>query len=344
MSGPLGTSGGGAAGVTSVTAGNGITVTGTTTPTIAASLAAGTGIGISGTTTLSISNSGVTALAGTGISVSAATGSVTVTPTYAAPTALTIGGTVVTGAAASVANSAHAHAMPGSAVAGASAVGDTAATGSATTVALSDHRHSREAFGTPVVVNGQTTALATGSLTTLARADHVHTVSNVPVLLASATLTSAAISYTFSSIPQTYKHLELSYMGKSVHNISNDPDLMYLLFNGDTAANYRSSFSPSTPRTSLPVIGLINSGTSFLSSQPCEGTIRIYHYANTTNGWYKQAINTWNYEAGFATGSAYTAVWYESWDITNTAISTVTINLVRANWAAGTQFALYGYP
>ena len=167
---------------------------------------------------------------------------------------------------------------------------------------------------------------------------------NVPVLLASTTLGSAAASYTFSSIPQTYKHLELSYMGKSVYNSSNDPDLMYLIFNGDTAANYRSTFGPSTPRTSLPVVGLINSGTSFLSSQPCEGTIRIYHYANTTNGWYKQAINTWNYEAGFATGSAYTAVWYESWDITNTAISTVTISMVRANWAAGTQFALYGYP
>jgi|GEM_PF-6486191 len=243
MSGPLGTSGGGAAGVTSVTAGNGITVTGTTTPTIAASIAAGTGVSIAGTTTLTVSatgvnsvsagtgisvsgttaltvsatgvnsvsagtgisvsgttaltvsatgvnsivagtaisvsgtttmtvtNTGVTALAGTGISVSAATGSVTVTPTYAAPTALTIGGTVVTGAAASVANSAHVHAMPGSATAGASAVGDTAATGTASTVALSDHRHSREAFGTPVALSGSVSA---GSATTVTRSDHQH--------------------------------------------------------------------------------------------------------------------------------------------------------------------------
>jgi len=61
-------------------------------------------------------------------------------------------------------------------------------------------------FGTPVVVNGQTTSLATGSLTTLARADHVHTMSNVPVLLASSTLGSAAASITFSSIPQGYPH------------------------------------------------------------------------------------------------------------------------------------------
>ena len=66
--------------MTSVTAGNGITVTGTTTPTIAASIAAGTGIGISGTTTLTVENTGVTSIvAGTGISVSGATGAVTVT-------------------------------------------------------------------------------------------------------------------------------------------------------------------------------------------------------------------------------------------------------------------------
>ena len=427
MTGVLGTSGGGAAGVTSVTAGNGITVTGTTTPTIAASLAAGTGVSIAGTTTLTVSatgvnsvsagtgisvsgttsltvsatgvnsvsagtgisvsgstsltvtNTGVTSLvAGTNVSVSGATGAVTVNapafgttitastiggtaaagtsttvaredhkhafPAGAAPSSLLVASTQATGTSASPALADHVHAMPGSAVAGASAVGDTAATGSATTVALSDHRHSREAFGTPVVVNGQTTSLATGSLTTLARADHVHTVSNVPVLLASTTLTSGAISYSFTSIPSTYKHLELSYMGKSVHSSSNDPDLMYLQFNGDTGANYRSSFGPSTPRTSSPIVGLINSATSFLSSQPCEGTIRIYHYANTTNGWYKQAINTWNYEAGFSAGSAYTAVWYESWDITNTAISTVTINLIRANWAVGTHFSLYGIP
>jgi len=229
MPGPLGTSGGSAAGVTSVTAGNGITVTGTTTPTIAASIAAGTGVSIAGTTTLTVSatgvnsivagtaisvsgtttmtvnNTGVTSLAGTGISVSAATGSVTVTPTYAAPTALTIGGTVVTGAAASVANSAHVHAMPGSAIAGASAVGDTAATGTATTVALSDHRHSREAFGTPGAVTGGATA-ASGSATTLARSDHVHSTAS----LITTTQTAAQAITSSGAKTATYTALSVS--------------------------------------------------------------------------------------------------------------------------------------
>jgi polygalacturonase len=72
----------GSTGVQSITAGNGITVEGTTTPTISASVAAGTGIGIAGTTTLTVSNTGVTSIvAGTGISVSSATGAVTVNAT-----------------------------------------------------------------------------------------------------------------------------------------------------------------------------------------------------------------------------------------------------------------------
>ena len=255
-----------ATGVNSVSGGTGISVSGTTSLTVtntgvtnlagtgvtvsastgavtitAPVVAGGTGISVSGsqTTSLTVTNTGVTALAGTGISVSAATGSVTVTPTYAAPTALTIGGTAVTGAASSVANSAHVHAMPGSAVAGASAVGDTAATGSATTVALSDHRHSREAFGTPVVVNGQTTALATGSLTTLARADHVHTMSNAWVRIASVTTASSATSITFSSIPQTYNFLRLMLHARSQSVYSLTAGV--LRFNGDTGSNYYSA-------------------------------------------------------------------------------------------------------
>ena len=338
MSGPLGTSGGGAAGVTSVTAGNGITVTGTTTPTIAASLAAGTGIGISGTTTLTVTNSGVTALAGTGISVSAATGSVTVTPTYAAPTALTIGGTVVTGAAASVSNSAHVHAMPGSAVAGASAVGDTAATGSATTVALSDHRHSREAFGTPVVVNGQTTSLATGSLTTLARADHVHTVSNVPVLLASTTLGTAAASITFSSIPQGYTHLYIVTHCRSLATGGPIEEMM-LRLNGDTGSNY---YKDSTAMTYWSFIG--NTASTFSTLTFGTVTMTISNYSNTI-GAYRKVMTGLGVMANSTTAHNSGATFpYGLW-LTTSAITSLSVTPVTTtNLAVGSAVALYGMP
>ena len=89
--------GGGGGGVQSLTAGNGISVSGTTTPTVSASLAAGTGIGISGTTTLSVSNLGVTSLAGTGVTVSASTGAVTITaPVVAGGTGISVSGSQTT--------------------------------------------------------------------------------------------------------------------------------------------------------------------------------------------------------------------------------------------------------
>jgi hypothetical protein len=339
MSGPLGTSGGGAAGVTSVTAGNGITVTGTTTPTIAASIAAGTGVSIAGTTTLTVNNTGVTSLAGTGISVSAATGSVTVTPTYAAPTALTIGGTVVTGAAASVANSAHVHAMPGSATAGASAVGDTAATGSASTVALSDHRHSREAFGTPIVVNGQSTALATGSLTTLARADHVHTMSNVPVLLASTTVSSAVSSVTFSSIPQTYSHLWLLSRGRSSSVVV--VDYMVCVFNGDVIWS-NSNYVANQATNSYANIAPIHGTTNVFASRAGMSVTYIFGYSGSDYKYIQSAGQYMNGTTGYPnTGGFYTGEVYMS----TTAITSMQfISTNGGNFLTGTTFRLYGMP
>ena len=329
-----------ATGVNSVSAGTGISVSGTTALTVSAtgvnSVSAGAGISVSGSTSLTVTNTGVTALAGTGISVSAATGSVTVTPTYAAPTALTIGGTVATGAAASVANSAHVHAMPGSAVAGASAVGDTAATGSATTLALSDHRHSREAFGTPVVVNGQTTALATGSLTTLARADHVHTVSNVPVLLASTTLASDTASYTFSSISSAYTHLELRSAARS--DIASATDFISTRFNGDTGSNYRTVTDALTTRNYLMAI---HGATNGYANHLAPSVLIINKYQSTT---YKHLLGVWAANLDTTMSNLGNGNWHGVW-MNNSAITSITIAPANGtNFKSGSTFQLYGYP
>ena len=425
MSGPLGTSGGGAAGVTSVTAGNGITVTGTTTPTIAASLAAGTGVSIAGSTTLTVTNTGVTSLAGTGVTVSASTGLVTITApvvaggtgisvsgsqttslsitntgvtslvagtnvsvsgatgavTVNAPafgttiTASTIGGTAAAGTSATVARedhkhafpagaapasllvastqatgtstapalADHVHAMPGSAVAGASAVGDTAATGSATTVALSDHRHSREAFGTPVVVNGQTTALATGSLTTLARADHVHTVSNVPVLLASTTLGSDAASISISSIPQTYQSLQIRFTLKSTVT-GGAAEEGYLRFNGDSTSNYVGAYSMGATLSSAILLRYISTASVSPSASFSTGDLLIQNYANTTGSIRKAVLGTVTYNTN--TTNNEIAPWFTNgqW-LSSSPITSLVVSMSSGfNMKAGSIVQLYGLP
>ena len=375
-----------ATGVQSLTAGNGITVSGTTTPTVSASLAAGTGIGISGTTTLSVSNTGVTSLAGTGISVSASTGAVTITapvvaggtgitvagsqttslsisntgvtsivagtnvsvsgatgavtvnaPAYGTTiTASTIGGTAAAGTSTGVAREDHKHAFPAGATAGASAVGDTAATGTATTVALSDHRHSREAFGTPVVVDGQTTTLATGSLTTLARADHVHTVTNAWVRIGLVTTASSATSIAFSSIPQSYKFLRLLLYARtqSVYSLTAG----VLRFNGDTGSNYYSGDLGTASQTYIR--GALFSGPATYDANIASiSDVLIAGYSSTlyTKPVYAHwgAQNNTTSTASFAYASFY-AIWRST-----AAISSVTITMDSAEaFANGTTAVL----
>jgi hypothetical protein len=282
---------------------------------------------------MTVNNTGVTALAGTGISVSAATGSVTVTPTYAAPTALAIDSTVVTGAAASVANSAHVHAMPGSATAGASAVGDTAATGTATTVALSDHRHSREAFGTPIVVNGQTTALATGSLTTLARADHVHTLSNVPTLLASTTLSSAAATISLTSIPQTFTNLLIIANLNSAYSSASVG--VYIRANSDAGSNY---YNGATAYTGYPLFS-ITAATNFIP-QPSLLRIHINNYSSTSSK--KYAYHSLVYNNSTSSINLSYNLNHSMWNNSAAITRLDAVQDVGGNFLTGSRIDVYG--
>ena len=380
MTGVLGTSGGGAAGVTSVTAGNGITVTGTTTLTVSAtgvnSVSAGTGISVSGSTSLTVTNTGVTSLvAGTNVSVSGATGTVTVNapafgttitastiggtaaagtstsvaredhkhafPAGAAPASLLVASTQVTGTSASPALADHVHAMPGSAVAGASAVGDTAATGSATTISRSDHKHSREAFGTPIAVTGGATA-ASGSATTIARSDHVHSTASMPVLLASTTLGSAAASYTFSSIPQTYTHLKLYFSTKSTTSGTLDYAGIYLNTDGLSTLKYANNYSTNGLNNYFDVCPFHGAG-----NKVAYHTIGYCTFENYTSLNYKPILANALYNSTATASPSYSISGHtvsQLW-LDTTAISAVKILLTSgANLAAGSQFWLYGYP
>jgi hypothetical protein len=323
-----------------------------------------------------VSNTGVTSIvAGTNVSVSGATGAVTVNapaygttitastiggtaaagtstgvaredhkhafPAGAAPSALTVSSTQATGTSTAPALADHVHAMPGSAIAGASAVGDTAATGTATTVALSDHRHSREAFGTPGAVTGGATA-ASGSASTLARSDHVHSTASMPVLLASTTLSSTTAEFTWSSISSSYSSLYILFgariTGSSGAFVSVDAQ-----FNGDTGANYCDDWGSPTFTATKMWIGLAHSTANSSTATSCN-TVTILH-ANAARykaigGLYSVNNSTTSGSWGGLTGALNFRVWQ----------STATISSIRIfnrdawSFASGSTFQLYGYP
>lgn len=327
-----------------VTGGTGISVSGsgTTSLTVSAtgvqSLTAGTGISVSGTTTPTVTNSGVTSIvAGTNVTVSGATGAVTVNaPGFATPGSSAIGDTATAGTATTVSRSDHVHGREAAGTPGASAVGDTASAGSATTVARSDHRHSREAFGTPVNLDASVTSLSAGSLTTVARADHIHTLSKVPVLLASTTLTTSTQYVTFSSIPQTYTDLILIY-GVRLATASTYAGYQCLItVNGDTAANYT-------------YYGLVNGlyagqahGATNYVTCPSANEVRFFNYSTTDQ--HKQVNATsagWNN----STTAYNSANWSGNYTwLSNSAITSIRIagSWAGDNMAAKSYFRLYG--
>ena len=254
-------------------------------------------------------------------------------PGSAVAGASAVGDTAATGSATTVALSDHRHSREAFAVAGASAVGDTAATGTATTISRSDHKHGREAFGTPVVVNGQTTSLATGSLTTLARADHVHTVSNVPVLLASTTLGSAAASVTVSSIPGTSDTLWVQVICKST--VATWQDSWNLRINGDTGSNY---YWNGSSVTSVPLANCV--GSTFASSSPpfVSADMWISNYTSSSRKAFHSRCLTSSDSSFNLTINQYGGLWTST-----AAVTSLTFIMQGGNFAVGSSVLVWGY-
>ena len=192
-------------------------------------------------------------------------------------------------------------------------------------------------FGTPGAVTGGATA-ASGSATTIARSDHVHSTASMPVLLASATLTSAAASYTFSSIPSGYSNIELvSAMRTS--STSQTEQWSAVTLNSDSAANYLNQAGGAT---TYLYNGVAPCATNGLATSVGVGRLFIINYANTS--WYKstQLIYGNNSGSGISLGSWSPpfGVWKSTAAVTSITIATT----LGDNFLTNTTFRLYGYP
>lgn len=156
--------------------------------------------------------------------------------------------------------------------------------------------------------------------------------------IATATSAGTATTYTFSSIPQDFKHLEirarvLQSGGTGYSNIT---------FNGDTGANYSFNRSGQTnaaiasnsvTNTSIPTAYSVDPTT-----YPSYAVIRILNFRDTSR--YKNLL----IKTGVAAGSqAASMAQYSTGQWRNTAaVTSITITTDGSSWAANSQFALYG--
>ena len=158
-----------------------------------------------------------------------------------------------------------------------------------------------------------------------------------------ATLSLSGLSTaTFSSIPGTYKHLQLRGVtrGTSTGGIT-------FRYNGDTASNYRSGYitaagtgttvttATSAAATALTIASNATSSSPALSYSPFYAN--IYNYASTSQFKHSISSSFLNYNSSTIYSSAYDSYWSST-----SAITSITILISTGTFDANSTIALYG--
>jgi hypothetical protein len=160
---------------------------------------------------------------------------------------------------------------------------------------------------------------------------------------------AGAANISFTSIPSTYKHLQIrcsSFTNRAGAGL----DDFNMRFNSDTGSNYSthrlfgngtSAFADATTTTGSAMIGMAYSGTT-VSSYPGTAVIDIFDYASTSKNKTVRGLSGVDVNGTVAGVPSYlfltSATWYNS-----AAVNSIT--LYSDNAATITQystFALYG--
>jgi len=161
---------------------------------------------------------------------------------------------------------------------------------------------------------------------------------NVPTLLASTTLASDTVSYTFSSIPSTYTHLRL--IGQARSTYSGVQVNFGLQFNGDTGSNYWLNNAPSSAQTQL-IVAILEGATNFFTNSFGPFDVVITRYQSAT---YKSACGSFLFNQSTTTGNPIEGGYAGYW-INTAAITSVKCAFISGlSMKAGSQLSLYGIP
>lgn len=152
-----------------------------------------------------------------------------------------------------------------------------------------------------------------------------------------------AASVTFSSIPSTYKYLQIRFIARGTLADSNADVYCYL--NSDTnQANYARHFlrgngaaasAGGAGASAIPIAGYI-SGSLSTASVYGAGVIDVLDYTNTNK--YKTVRSLAGYDQN-GQGSIYL---FSNLYMQTTAISSINFVVQSGNFEQYTQFALYG--
>jgi hypothetical protein len=158
--------------------------------------------------------------------------------------------------------------------------------------------------------------------------------------IASASGTGASDTITFSSIPATYTHLQIRYIGNA-----SGSDRLFMRFNGDTASSYNAHNvigDGSGTGTNYSATSSISWAGYFMDTTLSAtamgvGVIDILDYANTNKYKTTRTLTGWDNNGSGVVGLA-SGLWRNT-----SAITSITLfPQNNPNWATNTRFALYG--
>ena len=167
-------------------------------------------------------------------------------------------------------------------------------------------------------------------------------------LIERTTLTSNNTSVTFSSIPQTYKHLQIRIIGRSSNTGTNNAQLR-LVLNSDTGFNYAyhhlsgngSSASASGGAAGSP-FAWITLGTDFIPKDGltadsfAAAIIDIHDYASTTKNTTVRMLGGNDVNGTTGRINLASGLW-----ISTAAVTSIQVNCPDT-FKSGSTFALYG--
>lgn len=170
--------------------------------------------------------------------------------------------------------------------------------------------------------------------------------------IATQTLATNSTSVTFSSIPGTYKSLQIRAIGRDTLSVVGGGAYVAVQFNGDTASNYSyhylkgdstagagagGSSSQTASQIYFPFTNSGNSNTLIYGAF----IANIHDYASTSKTKTLRAFGGYDSNGTLASApnviSLTSCAWYST-----AAITSITLTKGSSNFAAGTTFALYG--
>ena len=170
--------------------------------------------------------------------------------------------------------------------------------------------------------------------------------------IATATGTGSNSTLTLSSIPQTYKHLQIRYVSRDTSAITN-PAGIWIDLNNDTAANYTQHYligNGSAASGAGNTAASTNGSPQLSRATACggmaanifgAGIIDIFDYSSTTKNKTIRAFTGTDFNTASTTAEVglFSSVWLNS----GSGVSTIRFYFpTGGNFATGSTFALYG--